>query len=117
MKLRFRFKVSLLDATESEILPNSSFVVDSRRPSELCVRDVRGVESITRSALWLLSGPEGSKSLQLFCSLVDSKSPSTLCVRNGGATFCRRVLPLGLVGGRQAVVNGLEDLRRLKTDS
>lgn len=52
--------------------------------------------------------------MQLLRSIAVFKSPSTLWVRDGGAILRRRVFPLGLVGGRQAGVSGLDDLRRLE---
>lgn len=113
MKLRFRLSVeSLPDVTESEIesswslrLIDRSMGVDCNRASELWVRD--GGSGVSGGEVTLAVLPASNR-------------PSTLCVRDGGDVNLRRRAradEIGLVGGRQAGINGLDDFRRLQQNN
>lgn len=122
----------LEDFSSSSSGGSSDDGVDSNNASELCVREGGEGESMTLSEVWLrrdesaslcwlstrpsvLRVREGDPSRTETWAV--SRRPSTLCVRKGIAALRRRVFPFGLVGGRQAGVSGLDDLRRLQNNS
>lgn len=119
IKFRFRLSVESLPEVTEEMVSSSSCRlsdlsivgsgrssgapgVDCNRASELCVRD--GGTGVSGGDVTLAAVPE------------HSSNPSTLWVRDGGDVSLRRRARadvIGLVGGRQAGVSGLDDLRRL----
>lgn len=122
----------LVDFSSSSSGGSSDEGVDSNNASELCVREGGEGESMTLSEVWLRRGEsaslcwlstrpsvlrvrEGAPSRREAWAV--SRRPSTLWVREGIAALRRRVFPFGLVGGRQAGVSGLDDLRRLQNNS
>lgn len=117
MKLRLRLSVeSLPDVIVlSEIVSSSSWRLSDFSMTGSRAGSAPGVDCSRASELWVREGRGGVSGGEVTW-LVLSNSPSTLCVRNGGDVSLRRRARddvIGLVGGRQAGVSGLDDLRRL----